>query len=337
MNEDKKLLIVLFVNDNHLSNVRSLQSIFKQDYPNTILYVINDDTDAFQSERLLYNITDHTPDTVQKVRIVENPYPIGECASVKNALLESKADYVYILHAGEIISSPRILRKCLMKMEHDLSSSFLIAPIEKKTDILNETVEIRSFSLEEDKNNVERTRPCDAMFLYRSQVLYQIFEKMTSKRCNTSEAVIPFLEDNLRFLSVDSPICFYSDESMKTPLASIPSHLGNERLHHITELISNQKSAQIESLKIAADKSRVLTPSNKRTLWLFKHSRFMSIKIDVLIFLLLFLLSALVFLEKISIILGIILLSMTMIMGIWTITMLCFNLHFRKHPERLVF
>ena len=124
---------------------------------------------------------------------------------------------------------------------------------------------------------------------------------------------------------------------MKTPFSSIPSHLGNERLHHITELITNQSSSQNDSVRIVADHSRVLTPSNKRTLWLFKHSRFMSIKIDILILLFLFLLSALVFWEKISAILGIVLLFITGLMGIWTITMLCFNLYFRKHPERLVF
>ena len=337
MNEDKKLLIVLFANDNHLSNIRSLQSIFKQDYPNIILFVINDDTDAFQSERLIYNITDHTPETVQKVRIVENPYPIGECASVKNALSESEADYVFILHAGEIFSSPKVLRKCLMKMEHDLSSSFLTAPIEKKSDNLKETIEIKTFSKEEIET-FEKTRPCDAMFLYRSQVLYLILEKMTGKSCNTCEAVLPlFSDDNLRFLSIDSPICFYSDENMKTPLASIPSHLGNERLHHISELISDQRNSQTDSVKITADKSRILTPSNKRTLWLFKHSRFMSIKIDVLIFLLLLFFSALVFWEKISVILGIALIFITVLVGIWTITMLCVNLYFRKYPERLVF
>jgi len=72
----KSILLIAMLNNNHLSNVRTLQSIYSQTHPEIYLVICNDAIPKFDCERIIYNLFDK-PDNIKGIYLKENRYPLG--------------------------------------------------------------------------------------------------------------------------------------------------------------------------------------------------------------------------------------------------------------------
>ena len=330
MNSFPKLLIIMITNNNHVSNVKTLQSVFNQDYPWIELVVVNDDTDAFQCERLIYNITDHIPENVLHIQIKENPYPIGDFASVWGIMQDSSADYVFVIHSGERFKSASVLTGCCERLGREAATDVLIAPLEEKASIPR----MHQFLHNKAENPMTSNR--DSMFFFRADTLRNMQETATYN-C-LSHLVRGNLDSGeISAAATASPICWYTEQEIEDVSVAIPTSLGNDKSKNYdaqeTETATNLsfQSASIPPTKAASSTYK------KRILWLHKNSRFLRIKTNILIDLVLFLIAALFLVEKILPPIWIAPATVAVLLALWNLAMLTCNLYFRKHPERLVF
>ena len=60
-------VVILLAGSDHLKNVKTLQSIFKQDYENIRLVVCNDHTYGFENQRLLNNFRHERPENIRQI------------------------------------------------------------------------------------------------------------------------------------------------------------------------------------------------------------------------------------------------------------------------------
>ena len=332
MDENKRILIVEITNNNHVSNVKTLQSIFRQDYPCLELVILNDDTDAFQCERLMWNITDHTPDRFHHVQIVENTYPLGEAASLRRIVEKTAADYVMILHSGERFSSDHALSNCLEALEAEQKAGVLIAPVEERSPNLKSLVAKHCFTA-----NVGRNENIDSMFFYRTDALRGLLKQLPAGSVSVCEGIYSALRENaLLSLRSDSPICIFTEKEIEDEHPELPSTLGNETLQNIEGLMEEREKSPYPANAGEKTTAPEPSPKGKRILWLFKNSRFLRIKTNILIDLMMIFLAVLFFVEEILPPAWIIFTAVAAVLTVWIMAMLICNLYFRKHPERLV-
>lgn len=347
-NSDQSILIIEFTNDNHLSNVKTLQSIFQQKDNLFKLVICNDCTDRFQCERFIYNITDHKPDNFQKVEIIENLHPVGESVSVRQILDEYDAKYVFIIHSGEYLVDPDILSKCATIICDYPMTDALAVSVERCEEDLITTIEC--LKLPDWEINVERptsgfsplfSKIRDCNFFYRGSSLKKLlYSNMNHGDSVFKSTISSYLNEMLKIEKQSFSVCKFSSESINNPVIDIPSDLENERIKRIANRLTFQgkKDPSVNSVRFS-DVSTTVKLDNKRKMgiWLYKHSRFQRIKFNIIIALLLFNLALLLNIKEVPIIVvGPIIVISALIM-IWNIAMLCCNLYYRKHPERLVY
>ncbi|MCR4691042.1 MAG: hypothetical protein K5739_06850 [Lachnospiraceae bacterium] len=329
-----KFLIIFVANDNHVSNVNTLQSIFKQEYPILSLVILNDDTNAFQCERLMWNITDHIPENIEKIQIVENRYPIGEPVSVRNIIRKSNAEYVMILHSGERFSSAQVLNKCWDALEQEPDTGILTAPVEERSADLKKVIKKHIFDTVSDTSSENR----DAMYIYRLDILRGMLEEAAKRNvhvCDSISSVLP--EESVRRMALDFSLCIFTPKELEDTPSEVPQILGNEKLQNIKKLMEEHKSNPTAPRPVHRDTTPAPSQKNKRILWAFKNSRFLRIKTNILIDLLLIFFAVLFYTEKILPPAWCVFAAAGVLLTLWIIVMLACNLYFRKHPERLVF
>ena len=176
--EKKCVLIIAFTNDNHLSNVKMIQSIFKQDYENITLAICNDNTGNFQEERFFYNLAPNRPDGVRKIYFNCNKYTIGEINSFKNLVNKFESEYVFVIHSGEYFTENSSIKKCVEIFEENENSVAISARAEIWTDDMKKCSETITYSVDNflfDKligGNTKKMSDC--MFMYRTSLFDDI-------------------------------------------------------------------------------------------------------------------------------------------------------------------
>lgn len=335
-----QLLVIIFVNDNHLSNVISLKSVFNQDFPAYQLVLCNDCTDAFQCERLLFNVTDHTPLNCLQVHVIENRYHMGEVLSVKKILDEHKTEYTYILHSGESLKSSDSLSSVVSALEEEPDATAAAGEVELYNDSMKRVE--KTLAWPPENGETEKSFLTNSMFLYRSAALSRVLD---SKRNNDRvfEQAVPALSEDGAVLSLSFPLSYYSKKRVTSTPVELPDSLGNERLQRISsQLEGEEKQSAPFQPKAPLQKEDLTANKEKRkVLWFYKRSRFSRIKSTATIVLLLLLIGLFLLLGQHTGIpllrtAGLVVLAVAALLAIWIAAMICCNLYFRKHPERLV-
>ncbi len=344
MNQENSLLIIEFVNGNHLSNVKTLQSVFEQDYPLYDLVVCDDCSDGFQCERFLWNITDHQPNNLRQVHVIENQHPIGEIASVKRILQEHDADFVFIIHAGEYLIGSKGLSRCINSLQNNDCLSTIATITERRTEdlklkeaeyqytILDKLMEQKRFLAQEWK---------DCMFIYRVKALRIALNSVRNSDYAVCKLAIPLFAKDNSIAAIEYPLCMFSNLSIEDEPVDIPVSLGNERLNRIEEKLKKDKE-QTQTTKLSLEEPDINTVLKRRKLWLYKHSRFQRMKLTLAIALLLFLIALFLIYSQAAIpsslrLIGKAIFVAGCVLLFWILCMTCCNLYYRKHPERLVF
>lgn len=332
----KSVLVVLFANNNHLSNVKTLQSIYRQNYGNFYLLVCNDAGSNFQAERLLYNFLEKQPEGLQQIYMVENHFPKGEILTLRDKMGFVETDYVMVLHSGEYLAEPDTLDQCVEMFEvHENAPALALAADLYYSDMkeLDDT-----FTVPQD-GQIDPDHMRDCMLFYRYESLAAALQQ------DAVHAHTPLWKHTLPSLSglyaVNVTVCRFSKSSIEDTPWEIPQELGNSRMLKISRMLAENKETAATnttppSIKMAVP--RRISKKQKLKGWLFKQSRFRSILIYAILFLLL-LICAVLFMwvapDNVKSI-GILFAVAAAAAVIWCAGLVAFNLYYRKHPERLM-
>jgi len=344
-------MVLLLTNDNHLSNVKSLQSIYKQDYPNIYLVVCNDCTDHFQSERLFYNYEAGRPENVQGVYVHENVHPLGEYCTQKQFWDHAKADYVVALHSGEYFVSPQALSQCVKQLEYDHSVAALLVGAElwsndmKKCETVYAAVNQRQpqFLTSLEQAAVKLTEIRDCMLICRLKDVRALeFSEEQSGVAVGANVLTALLSDKRRVMMIPQTLCKFSELSIEDEKKAVPDTYGNKRIQNISELLK-EESAQRDS----GEKDRLfggnpmgVAPSQETSRWLklYKYSRFSKLKSYAVLDLLTIICAVLMLMTNHPLlsVAGAVVLAGSVLLLCWTMAMLVVNLYLKKNPQRLV-
>lgn len=246
MEEEKQFLIFAFLNDNHLSNVRTLQSIYTQDYSDIYLIVCNDCTDAFQCERFLYNLEARKGKNIQGIYLHENRYPIGELKTLRGLWKITDADYMLILHSGEYFTGTDVLSKCVQAMEDDSSAAVVSMDVELWSDDMKRCLS-RYNILNNGKCNShmayeEKKSYRDCMFVYRREMIEKCFFSYTGEELSQTW-ILELLRTGLGISVQNFSCCKYSASSIKNAEVLVTQIFGNDRLKNIANKLKVKSEA----------------------------------------------------------------------------------------------
>lgn len=344
---EKRLLVVFLTNDNHLSNVKTLQSIYKQDYPNIYLAVCNDCTDQFQSERLLNNFEAGKPENIKRICYRENEHPMGEYLSQKQFWDCMAADYVVTLHSGEYFASPQALTNCIRYLSYNSSVSAVITKAELWSDDMKKRLSLYSSTKDDQVTpgetpqlNIENLRDC--MMMCRIEALNNLDVQTVQSEKPVSQIVCSaLLEQGQTVTTQPMSLCKFSQASIQNIAVSVPDTYGNSTLQSISELIQSSPARTLEMVA-AADASEPISVSDKYRkiiLKLYKYSSFSKLKFYAVIDLLIAIFATLLFLTEATVLIIAvkIMAVIAVMMFVWMLGMLACNLYFKKNPQRLVF
>ncbi len=336
--KNSKFLIILFLNDNHISNVRTLQSIFNQTYENIYLIVCNDDTNNFQGERLLYNFEEKRKDNITRIYLKENKYKIGELNSFLQLTHKDIAKYFMVMHSGEYFVSDNAIDKGVSILEQNNSLSAVSFSLEKRNENMNNSLSVisslKTTEYKRDSSVINSYKDC--MFIYRMSDIYDL--DLTEERgSGIFQNLIPLLIKNKKIISDQSfSLCMYSDQSICDIKSEIPKSLQNENLMVINRLVTENKKKDDEYM--LSVKKNVGT---KRRLKILLHrlSRTNKIKNYIIIDLLMMICAATFYITGISLLkfVAVFMAGLSLIAVIWTAAMIFFNIYYRRFPERFGF
>lgn len=344
--KEQSVVVFFFTNNNHISNVKTLQSIYKQDYSNINLIICNDCTYGFENERLLNNFQAQKGDNIRQIYFHENPYPIGEYQSILQFLHKIQGDFFLIIHSGEYFTSADILRKCIANMVYDAEIAVELVGAEQWTndfahrkiiETAAETALIRQISLADD---IKWDGLRDCMVIYRLTSLRSNHFTVPDRCSHISRYIVPQFIEKEKVILSPLNLCRYSSESIQDVPKLVPSEYGNVRLENIKKLVQQQSGVLVQTETIFGS-SLVHTGSHmtyKKNIILYRLSSYTRLKNYTLISLLLFVASAL-FMNISSPIfsfVGAVFIVLAFGFSLWTIGMLGCNLYFKKNPQRLV-
>lgn len=215
--EKKCVLIIAFTNDNHISNIKMIQSIFKQNYENIILIVCNDNTDNFQEERFFYNLVPNRPDNIKKIYFHRNKYSIGEINTFNNLVKKFDSDYVFVIHSGEYFTEDDSIKKFVKTFDENESSVAISAQAELWTDDMKKLSETITYSVGDflfDKLIGGSTKNAsDCMFMYRTSLFDDI--QITNDYKKIYLNIISEIEKNKSDITtIEYSICKFSPQSI---------------------------------------------------------------------------------------------------------------------------
>ena len=342
----ESITVFFFANNNHLSNVKTLQSIYKQDYPHINLVVCNDCTYGFQSERLLNNFEAGRGANIEYLYFQENPWPMGECASQTQLWDRIHSDYYFVIHSGDQLAAPEALRQCINTLRLDRSLAAAVAGVELRdkdfkkclsTTRLTKDPEAQGVFSSADKNQLRLHRLRDCMTVYRLSALKKLdLAQDDRSRFLSKQAMPQLLEKGHRITVQQSILCCYSDDGVQDVTIPEPTKLGKDTLRNIEELLKQQTrdpKALFEA-EVPAPKA----PNRNRHTMLYKLSTFKKIGLYAGGSVLLAIAAAL-FLhlkQKVFFAVGLGFLALAACTAGLAAVMMLLNLYYKKNPQKLV-
>lgn len=342
----ESITVFFFVNNNHLSNVRTLQSIYKQDYPRINLVVCNDCTYGFQSERLLNNFEAGRGSNIQYIYFLENPWTMGECASQFQLWDRIHSEYYFVIHSGDQFVDPNALQRSINTLRLDQSLAAAVAPLELWSDEHKKLISTTTITKDPESQGVfgktdvsllrlHRVRDC--MTVYRLEALKKLdLPEQDPSRFLGRLALPALLEKGHRITVQTLALCSYCEADIQDQPVAEPTGLGRDTLRNIEQLLQKQSSAQDRLFDSKAPKAKV--PGKNIHTMLYKLSTLKKIGVFAGGTVLLAIAAALFLgLEKmIFSIIGLAFLALSVCTGLGTLALLFCNLYYKKNPQRLV-
>lgn len=339
---NNSVVVFFFTSSNHLSNVKTLQSIYRQDYRHIRLIVCNDCTSGFESERLLNNFEHDRPENIEYIVFQENERHIGEFRSQAQFWSRLTDAFFFTIHSGEYFTSPSALRSCVQKLKENGSVCAVACNCscwDSSFRALQEEYTAAAF-LAGVGNATGGIRDC--MVLYRVSALRDIPLQLDETCTHISQQVVPYLlEQGKRIAVLEKSICRFSDESLDPMLAPIPTEFGRHTLENIERLLRERTQDQpTPETALFQAQPNIPQKKSKRNLFLMlsKLSTVSRILLYAVAALLLFTAGAL-FLNLhtgLFTVMGIGFLVLAVLAAVFTVGMLGCNLYLKKNPQRLV-
>lgn len=345
------VVVFFFASNNHISNVKTLQSVLKQDYDNISLIVCNDSTYGFDSERLLNNFQEYKKDNVRQIYFHENHYSIGEYNSLKQYQDHICGDYLVILHAGEYFTTPTALRECVAHLKQDPSLDMVMAGSEIWTDNFSKKLSTdfvvgnctnRVVVQDEAAINIQDQNIRDCMAIYRLEVFYNNLFALDKQYSHISRYMIPkLIENGIKSVCIPNILCKYSEASVQSFEVAEPTEFGNHVLQNIEKMLQyNANKAKQEENKMFQTNIKTHPIKKKKNIWImiYKLSSFVRIKSYATMAVLLSIAAGVFFNvgEKIMTDIGCLFLVGAIFIVLWTFCMCICNIYLKKNPQRLV-
>ena len=247
MEEKPQFLVFLFLNDNHLSNVKTLHSVYEQNYPNIFLIACNDCTDEFQCERFLYNLEEKRRENIKGIYLYESPYPLGECRIQKELWKITDAEYIITLHSGEYFANKNVLRRCAEIMKRNVSAEAVTMNAELWSDDMESCLlEYSAFSKADatiSAADKEKMLYRDFMFAYRKKTIEKIIFSQGNELVN-QKWWLELLGGQYNVSKQRFTCCKYSAASIKNTESLIPKIFGNERIQNIQRKLREMQQSK---------------------------------------------------------------------------------------------
>ena len=342
----ESITVFFFVNNNHLSNVRTLQSIYKQDYPRINLVVCNDCTYGFQSERLLNNFEAGRGSNIQYLYFLENPWPMGECAAQFQLWDRIASEYYFVIHSGDQFADPSALQRSINTLRLDQSLAAAVSPLElwseehKKlisTTTITKDPESQGVFGKADVSLLRLHRVRDSMTVYRLEALKKLELPEQDQSRFLGRLALPALLEKGRRITVQTlPMCTYCEADIQDQPVAEPTQLGRNTLRHIEQLLQNQSSTQDKLFESNVPPAKA--PKRNIHTMLYKISTLKKLCMFAGGAVLLAIAAALFMgLEgSIFTIIGLGFLALSACAGLGTLALLFCNLYYKKNPQRLV-
>jgi len=264
----KSILLIAMLNNNHLSNVRTLQSIYSQTHPEIYLVICNDAIPKFDCELIIYNLFDK-PDNIKGIYLKENRYPLGEFLSQQQFFNKVNTQYVFTIHSGEYFISHNSLESLVNEMERQNDAVAICCHTELWSNDMRTRLNIYpDFDLGSDGklsisvldyNSFKNLRDC--MFLYKLSVIKNLKYDQINWNAKAYETIIPkLLNSGYKIACTRISICKYSLESIKQIEVKIPESFGNNGLQLLKEKLKkselNESQFYIEYEAIQQNKKK---------------------------------------------------------------------------------
>ncbi len=345
----ESVTIFFFVNNNHLSNVKTLQSIYQQDYPHINLVVCNDCTYGFQGERLLNNFEAGRGSNIEYLYFQENPWPMGECASQTQLWDRIGSEYYFVIHSGDQLTAPDALHRCINTLRLDRSVAAAVAGVElwdddyKKllsTAVITKDPEAQGVFSAADRSQLRLHKIRDCMTVYRLSALKKLtLAEDDRSRFLSKQAIPAFLERGSRITVLQMALCAYSESSVQDMPVAEPTALGRDTLRNITQLLEQrQQTAARGDQLFQANVGPAKAPKRNIHTMLYKLSTVKKLAMYAGGAVLLAIAAALFLgLEQAAFFwLGMGFLTLAACAAGVTVLMFALNLYYKKNPQRLV-
>lgn len=346
----ESITVFFFTNNNHLSNVRTLQSIYRQDYPYINLIVCNDAGYGFQSERLLGNFEAGRGTNIEYVYFQENPHPMGECDSQTQLWDRINSEYYYVIHSGDMLELPSALRLCINNLRLDRSLAATVTGLREKNvafkEVLSEITitqdpEAQGVFSRDNSDHLSPHRVRDCMMVYRMRALKELAAQGLDNTQYLSKQALPaLLKQGHRIMIRPMALCCYSEDSIRDMPQEAPNELGRSTLNHIQQLLQEKAAGEANPENMLFQSQVPPTPKPARNIHrvLYKLSSFKKIAAYAAAAVLLAIAAGLFLLMKelVFFCLGLGFLLLGGFAGSWTVAMLICNLYYKKNPQRLV-
>lgn len=346
----ESVTIFFFVNNNHLSNVKTLQSIFKQDYPRINLIVCNDCTYGFQSERLLNNFEAGRGENIRYLYFQENPWPMGECASQTQLWDRLDSEYYYVLHSGDLFTSPDAIRMAVNTLRLDKSLAAVVGGVElwddqfkkcQSTTTITKNPEAQGVFGSSDQTQLRVHRIRDCMTIFRMDALRQLQLAENDRTRHLGKQALPaILENGYRITVIQNSLCRYCKADIQDMPQTEPAKLGRDTLNNIRQLLQERAQQEQGKENLLFHDNAPERPKPKRNihLMLYRLSTVVKVCGYAGVTLLLSIAAGLFLLQEpgILFLLGVGFLALAGCAAVWTVAMLICNLYYKRNPQRLV-
>lgn len=241
----RSVFVIVILSNNHLSNVKTIQSIFKQTHPEIYLAICNDAIPKFDCERFIYNLLEKS-ENIKCIYFKENRYPLGEFLSQQQFYNILDTQYVFTMHSGEYLIASNSLESLVNNITESNSAAVICDSELWSNDMRSKlkTNSVYNIVNNEILSQLKYTMSNDlrdCMLLYRSSVLRNLHFKYISNNSMAFEYIVPELIDNgHNIIYRDTAICKYSMESVKSVDIVENNLFSQEGLLSIREKLSQQ-------------------------------------------------------------------------------------------------
>lgn len=228
----RTVFVILMLTNNHLSNVKSLQSIYRQNYEDIFVIAYNDCTSHFESERFGWNLENKRGSNIRQVIFEESKYQYGEYAALKKYWNQMDDGLTITLHAGEYFKNSMSVSECVKRFDTDDEPDVVVSPCVCYTEDMKRVVRVlETKQVAADANNLR-----DCMVMAKTKVLQDIDVEVDIREKHVMRYILNQMRENSYVIkNSEQTLCIYSNESIDPQDTPVPDVLVDKRLYEIAK------------------------------------------------------------------------------------------------------